>query len=406
MASGLGSLALGCGVAGLMVACVTTNQVRPEEAAPPPVVSLGPTIELLRVRTGHDTVRVVAHGDESVHVLIASRELRQVFDVVVPRVGEPKRSVIKSDISASRLDGAFDAQRRLHALIDTEHMVLEEGVWHSSDQTPWRASGLKVYSARFVPGAPDLIWAFHVNGKEVDAPRRMELFGFGGFGAGIIWPWFTAGIRTVLVSESPAGYGPWVVIEAQGRQDTTVDDIAADDQGSVYLVYSASSGGLASATEHRYVRLTAELLRRNAGSDSGGPGSPESSSKFLSVQGQPIGEHQVVRRESPNGPAFIALPVGPFAGGSRLSSDTGETLHAVTIGEPRNQWWGKGFPVRYQLFSDNAWSGGIDVGVAEVRAFWGGIWDAFDIASVGNDRVFVVWPTEQAIVGRWVEHLP
>jgi len=406
MASGLGSLALRCGVAGLMVACATTNQVPPAESAPPPTVHLGPTIELLQVRTGHDTVRVVANSDGSVHVLIGSRELRQVFDVVVPRVGELQRRVIKSDISPSLLDGAFDAQHRLHALIDTEHMVLEEGVWHHSDQTPWQASGLKAYAARFVPGAPDLIWAFQVDGREVDAPRRMELFGFGGYGAGIFWPWFTAGTRMVLVSGSPAGYGPWVVIEAQGKEDTRVYDMAADNQGSVHLVYAASGGGVASDTEHRYVRLTAELLRRSAGSGSGGAESPKSSDKLPDVQGQKIGEHQVVRRESSNGPALIALPVGPFAGGSRLSSDTGETLHAVTIGEPRNQWWGKGFPVRYQLFSDNAWSGGIDVGVAEVRAFWGGIWDAFDIASVGNDRVFVVWPTEQAIVGRWVEHLP
>jgi hypothetical protein len=89
----------------------------------------------------------------------------------------------------------------------------------------------------------------------------------------------------------------------------------------------------------------------------------------------------------------------------RVSADTGGTLHALTVGKARDEWWGKGFPIRYVTFSGNEWSGPVDVGLADVSSFWGSIWDALDIASTGQGRAFLVWPTEQAIVGRWIERL-
>jgi hypothetical protein len=406
LAGTLGSLTFGCAAASLIAACATTTPAPPEATAPPPKVSLGPAVDLLTAGTVRDRVRAIAGSDGSVHVLIASTELRKVFEVVVPRNGELQRRVIRSDVSPSHVDGAFDTQGRLHVLIDTEHMVFDSGMWQRSDQTPWRASGLKIDAARFVPAAPNLVWVFQVNGRDVGAPGRVEIFGFGGYGAGIIWPWFTQGSRTVLVSESPAGYGPWIVVEPEGKEDTAVADIAADGQGNVHLIYTRSRGGLASETSHRYVRLGAERLQGRPGMASGvSDASTSSSSTFQAVEGQPVGKQLVVRGQTSSGPAFISWPAGYYRSSSRLSSDTGETLHALTVGKARDQWRGKGFPIRYQMYSDHAWSGPIDVGLADVGAFWGYIWEALDIASAGPDRAFLVWPTQQAIVGRWVERL-
>ena len=401
----LSSLALGCAVASLIAACATTNPAPPEATALPPNVRLGPTVDLLTVSTDGDEVRAIAGSDGSVHVLIASTELRKVLEVVVPRSGELQRRVIRSDVSPSQVDGAFDAQGRLHVLIDTEHMILESGVWQRSDQTPWQASGLKVDAARFAQGAPNLVWVFQVNGRDVGAHWRVEIYGFGGYGTGIIWPWFTHGTRTVLVSESPAGYGPWVVVEPQGTKDTAVFDIAADGQGNVHLVYTSSSGGLASESPHRYVRLGVELLQGSPDLASGISDAPTSSSKFRSVEGQTIGEQLVARGQTSSGPAFISRPAGFYSASSRLSSDTGETLHALTVDVP-DKWWGKGFLIRYLMFSGNAWSGPIDVGLADTRSFWGDIGGALDITSTGQGSAFLVWPTPQGIVGRWVERLP
>lgn len=395
-------VALCCCAVSLSVACATIEPAPSEAAVPPPQVRLGPTVSLLEAPTARDKVRAIAGSDGSIHVLVASTERREVVEVIVPLSAEVQRRVIRSQVSPSQIDVAFDARGRLHALIDAEHFVMEGGTWQRSDRTPWQSLASKPEVRRFVRGAPDLVWVFELSGTALDAPGRVEIHGFGGYAGAIFWPWLTHGRRTVLVADSPSGYGPWVVLEPQGKEDTAVIDAEADERGNVHLVYGRSRGGLMSETSHRYIKLGAELLRVGPGT-SGTPDAPASSTQFRAVEGQPIDNRQEVPGRTSTGATLIPRPAGLAL---RLSLDGERTLHALTVGEARDQWWGKGFPIRYLAYSGGAWSGAIDAGLADVSSFWGYIWGALDIVSAGHGRAFLVWPTERAIVGRWVERLP
>ena len=396
-------LAAQCVAAILVAGCAATPEKTSIPAALPPKVRLGPVIELLKGPTVRDNVRAVASRDGSVHVLIASTELHAIHEIVVPRSGPIERRTIRSDGSPSKIDAAFDARGRLHVLIDTEHLVAEGRAWRRVGQTPWRAAGLETVAAGFVPGAPDLIWKFSVSGRAVGAASRMDVYGFGGFGAGIIWPWFTQGTRAVVVAETETGFGPWVVIEPQGNLDTSVVDATADAQGNVHLVYTKTRGGLAAEATYRYVKVDAASLRsaRDAAPAPAEPGKP--SGPFKAVEGRQVDKGSTAIGESLRHPPATPMPRSFKA---VVARDAGDTLHAALVAEALDPWWGKHFPIRYFTLIDNAWSAPVDLGFADVSSFWGYIWAAVDIAGAGRGAAFVVWPMEHAIVGRWVEQIP
>ena len=70
----------------------------------------------------------------------------------------------------------------------------------------------------------------------------------------------------------------------------------------------------------------------------------------------------------------------------------GDAFHLVTTADDR---------MLYLLYADGAWSMPVDLGRGTVQSR--GMWDSLDVASAGNDRAFVVWPTSTGIVGRWVD---
>ncbi len=59
-------------------------------------------------------------------------------------------------------------------------------------------------------------------------------------------------------------------------------------------------------------------------------------------------------------------------------------------------------PVFYLQFRDGGWSAPVEVGGARVDSFFGSVWDAVQIATDGEERVFVTWPVRGGIEGRWV----
>ena len=82
-----------------------------------------------------------------------------------------------------------------------------------------------------------------------------------------------------------------------------------------------------------------------------------------------------------------------------------DSFHALVLGAPRDFWWGKGFPIQYLMFSEGAWSTPVELGIADVKSFWGTVGDAVGIANIGNKKAFLVWPMEQGIVGRWIQRI-
>lgn len=398
-------------------------QVLPATEPKPPGISVGPLIEILKVETGNDKVKVIPDADGQARVLISSGKLRQVLEITVDPDGVVKRRVVRSGKSPESIDGAFDSQGRLHLMLDDEHLVLEGEVWQTSDQTPWQESGLKVRNARFVPGAPDLTWVFQVNGAEFNAPARIEIYGFGGYGAGIVWPWFTHGSRTVLVSELRGGYGPWFVLDPQRKESTFATSLGSDRLANISVLYERSRGGLAAESSYYYVCIDSGALRDDEISI---PGMAEiqvgtrriraaaEGTARLVEQGRRIvdthvavdpesgtalvGNHFLVRRKTWSALSSSTFPAAVVPGGQ-------DSFHALVLGAPRDSWWGKGFPIQYLMFSEGAWSTPVELGIADVKSFWGTVGDAVGIANIANEKAFLVWPMEQGIVGRWIQRI-
>lgn len=391
-----------------------------------PDISVGPLIEILPGETGNEKVRVIADAKGQALVLISSKKLQQVLQIIVGQEGVVERRIIRSGVSPASIDEAFDSQGRLHVLFNNQHMVLEKDEWQASDRTPWHELGLEVWGARFVPGAPDLTWAFQANGSAFDAPVRIDFYGFGGFGAGIIWPWFTHDSRTVLVSEVSGGYGPWVVLDPQRKEGSYATGLASDRDANVYVVYERSSGGFVAQEAYYYVRIDAKTLRDCEVSI---PGVAEIQIGTMRIRAVGEGTARLVKqgyrkevgkqvaadpqsgtalvgmRYVDSGKTWSAVKGWPLSESiPRIDVVPGgqDTFHVMAIDEPLDPWWGNHFPVQYLLFSAGAWSTPVELGIADIVSSWGNVRDAVGMSADGNDGAFLVWPTEKGIVGRWV----
>ncbi|NLW80551.1 MAG: hypothetical protein GXY42_02605 [Desulfovibrionales bacterium] len=392
--------------------CATT----PQPDLKPPAVSLGPVMDVLKVETGDDVVRLVPNPEGEVHALIASAQWKQVVHVLVREEGACEPETVLSNVSPSRLDGAWDRDGRLHALIDTIHMIREDGSWLPSARTPWTETGITPSRAGFVPGSPDLVWAFVVEGSDVGASLRMDIYGFGGGypAAGIIWPWFTRGSRLVLAAEdSPAC---WNVFDLTGRLDSVPLALASDLAGTLHVLYYKSLGGLLKDMDLHYTKLGVRDLAPDAARH---PEDKELKAgdrllKLHNIAGSRIPNTHAQRRSVPDciaaDPGSGAVLIGmdllirgneytdgvrgslPPEGGmfTRTAPAGDNTFHALV---------GAGC---YRLLSGLEWSAPMQLGVAEVASFWGSTWEACDLASTGNGKAFATWPTPHGIMGRWI----
>jgi hypothetical protein len=385
---------------------------------------VGPLIELLQVKTGRDKVISLADSSGQVHVFIASSELQQVSEVIVRGNKVAEQRIIRTGVSAALIDAEFDRTGRLHLLVDSELFVLEEGNWKRSDRTPWNDIGLKVTNARFVPNAPDLIWVFQVSGSELAAPRRVDVYGIVGSVGGFFWPWVTQGSRTVLVGSNPSGYGQWIAVEPEGKEDSEIVGLDADRRGNVYFIYRLTHGGLGDQAEYRYARISAETFTISANRDPNAPDTKPKAMQAVSMVGKPVpmkGLHQWLSVDPDSGTAFVSLRFivngdswseaisWPLKGvklwNVRTAADQGDDFHLFALERPGQSSFGKGYPVQYLRLSKGSWSPPLEVGVADVSTVFGFTGDALSIARTADGKVFLSWPTENAIVGRWVEPL-
>jgi len=411
----------------------TSPQVRElAEAAKPPHVSLGPIHELLHFETSLDRVRVVQDRSGLGHVIVASSKLEEVHYIVVGPEGVLEHEVIRSGIWPGNIDAAFDAPGLLHVLIDGEHWVKKDGRWSNAEHTPWKEAGFKKVLPNFVPGAQDLIWAFSVGGAELGAPSRWDWFGFGGFNAGIIWPWLTSASKLVIVPETDSKYTSWTVLDPQDELDADNVRIAADTNNTVHIVYDATRTLFVNDAHPRYAQFTVEnkpgetmveasqssgirdgkLLQSVSGHAieiAEGTGNSSGLGYQASMAADPVtGTVLVIKAHTASWvlsdnawSKATLLPLQHFWE-PRLTPAGNNRFRAVVIGEADNQWTGHGSPVLYLEFSQGAWSAPVVLGAADVASFWGNIWNAVQIGSNGGRETLVVWPVEEGIVARWI----
>lgn len=395
-------LILTCFLAVVVAGCATKQNSF--ETAPAPNVRLGKTIELLRVETARDKVRLVAEPDGNVHAIISSTKLNQVFDVLVGPEGVIDKRLIRSNVSPWQVDGALDADGQLNVLIDNLHLVFREGEWREVSTIP--ALNESNHYPRFVPGAPSLTWLFQIDGRKVDAPHRMEVFLFGGAPAAIIFPWFTTGSRAVVARNPKNNQQTLVLVEPTGNEDTAAEYAFSDPYGNVHLIYSRSRGGLLGYSLFHYVKINNDQLEGNFSDSSDKTGEKGKSKRIVAVVGEPISQNMLVIGETETGPLIVPAPGRLFR--KFLISGATDGYFALTVGNPHDPWFGNNFPVEFRsLLGQGAyreWSGPLEVGLANSASSLGFIWDALGIITSGKNRSFLVWPTAQGLYGRWVEH--
>jgi hypothetical protein len=429
--------------------CATNGTAVPVSRAEPPKVRLGPLLQLFALKTDDfaPNVRAVADSAGQVHVLIGCDIKRRTetyeviagADAVLERrfiaSAEPRLIQSTNSIPWDAIDGAFDARGVLHALVGDKHLILADGAWRSSAHTPWQEASIKVESARFVRGAPGLIWALELKGGDVGAHARWDVYGFGNALGAVIWPWRTHGRRTVIVPEIESGYPSWAVLDPQGKQDTLTNAVAADGKSNVQVLYSKSRGGLFSADnnqngmppaameEAHYGRISAqELAGGMADASVRSQGTPESrhlrafagrlqhgSWSPVSLAVDPgLGTALVGTQWRLSGDEWSGPLKGSMIGYGRVAPAGHDQFHAVIVGNGLTDWRTdtKNIPLMYMLLSGQEWSAPLELGVVGARDVLGFMPDKIDIVNAGNGRAFVVWPTRDGVIGRWIETIP
>jgi len=408
----------------LLVACVQTP---PRPAGEPVAVQLGPVIRLLDGPTSSERVKAVIDTAGHAHVFIASSKDETLRHVVVDPAGTVAlNELVRANVKATSLDATIDAAGQLHVLAGALHLVHEtSGAWADAP-TPWAAAGLETATTRFVHGATadrPLLYAFDVRGKAVGAPARWDLYGLGGYGAGIIWPWRTRGSRLALVAEDGGRYESWWVVDLDDNEDVVDWTTTAEPDGRVHVVYDAQRNILAVQQQARHAAFVlaatddASTVREVAGRRV----RPVSGALLPTTLEQPaVGADAAlgfdaatqdlvlvrahfgarVYRDGAWGP-YVPYPL-ELAWGPRIAPAVRGRFDVVVSGSHVDSPSEHPYPVFYLQFRDGCWSRPVEVAGAEVDSFFGSVWAAVQMASDRHNRVFVTWPVPTGIEARWL----
>lgn len=400
-----------------------------------PYIHAGPLHLLLKMPTGLDKVKVLIDKTGLAHIFIASVRTNEVHRVVLAPDGVIERELIKSNVDTLNLDVAFDRSGQLHVLIGEEHLIKQDGTWVTWERTPWKETGLKIKKPGFVAGARDLTWAFLISGEEVGTPGRWDWFGVAGGlpPMGLIVPWHTQADKLMIVPEMAPTYTLWMVVEPESTRDTWFWAFGVDRQGAIQVVYEQANflfmpiAGVyyqkvviepdPSATPMASSDVTAPLRDRRqllAIPEGQLVGPTDISGPPVSIAVDPdSGAALVVMRVDRSGyvvrdqkfSASIRLPVSAIMKSS-IASAGKERFHAVVVGQHTNFWTGDYRPVYYLSFSGSVWSRPVALGIAKSSHwFFKDVKPSVEVASSDSRRAVVVWPTDEGIVGRWIELL-
>jgi len=409
-------------IALLLVSCTTVPAAGP--SGPPPNVSLGPVLELLSVKTTTDHTYTILDTRGNAHVFIAAKGSKEVYHVVVSPDSTVQSERVESNTTPSNISATFESDGKLHLLLDDKHLVREESSWKVTHDTPWEKAGVKIHAPKFVQGSERLVWAFLVDGKEVGVHGRWEWFAFGGFGAGIVFPWHVSSQKLVIVLGTAMSESIWYVLDPQDNLDASSSMLTTDSNGNLHIVYNAS---LAQGSQPRYAEV--QLIPPMSGVEHRLPGYTVNGKPLYSVSGKklpmglkvdvspvaasmdPATSTVLVVRENDTS---IVLTNGKWSSPLRLPLSTfydpklapagGDAFHAMTIAPETG--WDAATRVLYLRYAQGGWSAPIELGQKNVPSIWGIDTNPTGIASNGRNRAFVVWSRETGVVGRWVVAAP
>jgi hypothetical protein len=415
----------------LITGCATTPQRIVNKDSVPPKVDISPEIELSAASaTG---VSAVMDMNGTAHILLALSDPHELQYLIINPQGLVHNEIIRKTGSFENLDAAFDRKGRLHAIVDAEHLIYEGGEWRTVPENPCK---------KFVQGGKDLVCTFTIKGVEVGSPGRWDIYGFGGPGAGCIWPWYTHPVKFVLMRETLSGWSDWTILDRNTKLDLETFKAVSDDYGTVHVVYQSGRGGVIAAgagsaktgpSQIGYARLesTSGIWQSDSG-DVRDPDHRDPKRIFAETQGDVInlrgfcglcGDSYDVVVDRETGILLVAyrgndydyrsynscliqngLPIDcktDFVPGSfidiYLASGVEHGFHAVVKGVVQ----GSARTLHYLEYRNNNWSSTVEVGdyVNGWRA-----WELVKLISDRSGRALLIWPKEgKRLSARWIE---
>lgn len=220
---------------------------------PSPDVRLSPEIQLLDVPTRRISAAIDQAG--RAHVLALTSNPPGLHYLVVGIEGVLHKEVITSVYSYDHLDIAFDGSGNLHAIVNEDHLVLENGRWHTLAKDPCR---------KLIRGGQDLFCAFQVEGKDIGAPGNWDWYygAAGGGGGGCCWlfPWHSYPDKLVVARKTSTGWSEWTVCDTETKFEIETFSIAADNSGTLHLLYNTGEGGTNRDYQCAYARIQPTTL--------------------------------------------------------------------------------------------------------------------------------------------------
>jgi hypothetical protein len=212
---------------------------------PLPDIRLSPEIQLLDVPVRKISAAFDQYG--RVHVLALASKPPELHYLVVGTEGVLNREVVTSVDSHDHLDITFDGSGNLHAIVNEDHFVLENGTWHTLPKDPCR---------KLIRGGQDLFCAFQVEGKDIDVLGDWDLYTVPVYGpCCLLFPWYSYPDKLVVARKTSAGWSEWTVCDAETRFDIDTFSIASDNSGTVHLLYRVAEGGSSRELQCRYARI-------------------------------------------------------------------------------------------------------------------------------------------------------
>lgn len=254
-----------------------------------PDVRLSPEIQLLDVPI--QKIRAAIDQDGRVHALALASKPPELHHLVIGIEGVLKREVVTSSDSYDHLDIAFDSSDNLHAIVDKDHFVLEDGVWRTLQ---------KHHCTKFISGGEDLYCLSRVEGKDVGASGNMDWYfiaggGYGGVGCCLI-PWPHYPDKLVLARKTPEGWSKLALFDVKTKFEMRYASIAADKSGRLHVLYKTTEGGSLREEQCAYARIEPMTAKKASQSKQSYSSDHEEAPRtFAKVSGQVL-----VRRRNPS----------------------------------------------------------------------------------------------------------
>ncbi len=381
---------------------------------PSPDVRLSPEIQLLDVPI--QKISAAIGQDGRVHVLALASKPPKLHHLVIGTKGVLNREVVTSSDSYDHLDIAFDSSGNLHAIVDEDHFVLEEGTWRKLS---------KQHCIKLISGGEDLFCLSLVKGKDVGAPGNWDWYTVDDSLLPLCcWiPWHSRPDKLVLARKTPEGWSKLALFDVETKFEIENPSIAADKSGTLHVFYKTEEGGTFKDTQCAYMRIEPMTLGESSESNQSFSSDHEEAPRTLAkVSGRVITrgswslECHDIAADPETGTALITISEGySFSyivedgkiGPQVPMYDFDGVIDVEPAGEGRflalGIWWDQGFPtgtrfVYYLEYRDGMWSAPVELG-KEIKRLRNVV-----LLSDLDRRALALWTNKNGRpVARWIE---